>query len=183
MRYYTLELCGLKRKLPLTSISKNTKLASFSILGDVELVNKLADILAAMLKKERFDYLVGPEVKVVPLIHGVALRLGHKRFVVCRKSVKPYMVSPIILRPLPHFPRHVRQLVIDGVDAKMLKGKKVIIMDDVASTGVTIRMMRRLMEKVGAEVVKTVVVIKQGEQFDDIKDFVYLSELPVFKDK
>ena len=181
MDEYTLEICGLTRKLPLTFVSKNTRLASFNLLGDVELVDRLADVLYEKLKDVEFDFLVGPEVKVVPLIHGVALRLGHKRFVVCRKSVKPYMLAPVILKPLAYFPKHVRQLVLGGRDAALLSGKKVVIMDDVVSTGVTIRMMEKLMEKVGATVVKTVCVLRQGEQFDKMENLIFLAELPVFK--
>jgi adenine phosphoribosyltransferase len=182
VKYYTLKLCGLTRKLPLTHISKRTRLASFSILGDVELVDKLADILAKKLRSYEFDYLVGPEVKVVPLVHAVAKHLGHKRFIICRKSTKPYMISPIILKPLPYFPKHVKPLVINGQDAERIQGKKVIIIDDVVSTGVTMRMMRKLMEKVKSKVVLEVAVLKQGEQFEPMKDLLYLGELPIFKD-
>src|SRR4030042_6548815 len=183
MEYYTLKLCGLTRKLPITHVSKKSQLANFSILGDVELVNILADNLADMLRKYKFDYLVATEVKVVPLVHGVALRLGYKRFVVCRKSVKPYMIDPIIPKPLRFFPKHVKPMVIDGRDAKLLKGKKVIIADAVISTGVTMRMMKKLMEKAGAKVVKTVAILKQGEQFDPIEDLIYFEEIPVFKEE
>lgn len=181
MEYYDLSICGLTRKLPLVAVGRNTKLASFSLLGDVELVDVLADELASSLRQENFDYLVGPEVKVVPLIHGVAKRLGHKRFVVCRKSVKPYMVSPVILKPLPHFPKHIRQLVLDGRDAELIRGKRVVILDDVISTGVTMRMMNRLVEKVGAKVIRIVSVLREGEQFDKLDNLIFLGELPVFK--
>ncbi len=88
MKYYSLNICGLKRKLPLAHISKKTLLANFSILGDVELVDTLADTLAKKLKEYKFDYLVGLEIKVVPLVNGIAKRWGQKRFILCRKSVK-----------------------------------------------------------------------------------------------
>ena len=181
MDYFDLTICGLKRRLPLVYVGKNTRLASFSLLGDVELVEKVADELGEKLKKLKFDYLVGPEVKVVPLVAELAHRFKHKRFVICRKSVKPYMVAPVVLKPLPHFPKHVRQLVIDGVDAELLKGKKAVVVDDVVSTGVTVRMMGKLMEKVGAEVVAIATVLKQGEQFDKLDDFIFLGELPIDK--
>ena len=180
--YYNLEICGLKRKLPLIPISKNTKIASFNILGDTELTEKVASYLSRKLKKYKFDYLVGPEVKVVPLIHELSAKLGHKKYVICRKSVKPYMISPTILKPLSYFPKHVRPLVIDGADKELLTGKKVVIVDDVVSTGVTIRMIKKLMEKIGAQVVATAAIIRQGEkQFDEIDNFIYLTTLPVFK--
>jgi len=178
--YFDLKLCGLVRKLPLTHVGKNTRLANFSLLGDVELVAAVADELEKKLKKIKFDFLVGPEVKVVPLIAELAQRMKQKRFVICRKSVKPYMVSPVVLKPLSYFPKHIRQLVIDGSDSELLRGKKVVIIDDVVSTGVTMRMMKELAERVGAEVVATVAVLRQGKQFDDLGEFIYLGELPVF---
>ncbi|MBU0979111.1 MAG: phosphoribosyltransferase family protein [Patescibacteria group bacterium] len=181
MEYYTLQICGLTRQLPISHISKKTRLASFSILGDVELVDKLADDFAKKLKDKQIDYVVGTEVKAVPLLHGVALRLGHKRFMVCRKTVKPYMIGPVILKPLSHFPSHVKQLVLNGQDAVQLKGKRVVIIDDVISTGVTMRMMKKMMEKVGAKVVSIMVVLKQGEQFDKDLEFSFVAELPIFQ--
>lgn len=183
MKFHELTLCGLQRKLPLTYVSKNTKLAQFSILGDVELVDKLADEVSNLLKTLDIDYIVGPEVKVVPLIHGIAKRLGHPRFIVCRKSVRPYMGKPIILKPLPHFPKHSKPLVISEEDALLIKNKNVAIIDDVISTGVTMRMMNKLMEKVGAKVIKQVVVIKQGEQFDQFPNLVHFGELPIIKNQ
>jgi adenine phosphoribosyltransferase len=182
-KYYELEICGLKRKLPLTAISPNTKLASFNILGDVELINKTAQTLKKKMEKYDFDYLVGPEVKVVPLIQKLAELMDQKKYVICRKSIKPYMVSPITLEPLPHFPNHVKKLVINGAKAEILKGKKVAVIDDVVSTGVTMRMIDKLMEKIGAEVVLHGAIIRQTKsQFDEIKNFIYLTELPIFKD-
>ena len=92
------------------------------------------------------------------------------------------MISPTILKPLSYFPKHVRPLVIDGVDRNLLAGKKVVIVDDVVSTGVTLRMIKHLMEKIGVEIVATAAVIRQGEaQFDEIENFIYLTELPIFK--
>ncbi len=181
--FYELEICGLKRKLPIKAIGKRTKLANFNILGDVELVKKLADALVERLKKYQFDYLVGPEVKVVPLLYELAKKLDHQQYVVCRKTIKPYMVSPVVLKPLSYFPKHIKSLVIDGRDRQLLSDKKVAIVDDVVSTGVTMRMMKKLMERIGAKVVVCAAVIRQGEkQFDEIKNFIYLATLPIFKD-
>lgn len=181
METYTLELCGLKRELPLAFVGRNTQLASFYLPGDVELTQLIANELSLKFKSLKFDYFVGPEVKIVPLLEELAVKFGHKKFVVCRKSVKPNMVSPVIIKPLPHFPKHIKQIVLDGRDAKFLAGKKVIIIDDVISTGVTMRMMAHLMKKVGAEVVLMAAVLKQGEQFDKFENLLTLGELPVLK--
>lgn len=180
--FFELNICGLTRRLPIKPISKNTKIASFDILEDIELVQKAASQLADKLQAYQFDYLVGPEVKVVPLIYELAKLLGHSSYVICRKSIKPSMISPIVLKPLSYFPKHVKPLVIDGLDADKLKGKKVVIVDDVVSTGVTIRLVKKLMEDVGAQVVATAAIIRQGEsQFDQIDNFIYLGTLPIFK--
>ena len=181
MDTYTIELYGLKRKLPLVHIGRETKLANFTLLGDIELVDALADAFTEKFQAFSFDYLVAVEVKVAPLVHGIAKRMGHKRFVVCRKRVKPYMVDPMILRPPPGYPKHVLPLVINGNDAAFLKSKRVIVMDDVVSTGMTMRLMYALMERVGATVVASAAVLRQGEQFTQLPNFLSVGELPIVK--
>lgn len=183
MKTYTFTICGLKREIPLVHNSKHTLLANVTFLGDIELVNCLADQIASLCKNLDVDYFVCPHVKVTPLVHGVALRLGHNRFVVLRKSVKPYMESPIILRPTPDMPKHVQPLVINGKDATLLKNKKIIIIDDVVSTGITMKMVSKLMNTVGATVVKNIAVIKQGIQLTQTENLVSLYELPVFQNE
>jgi adenine phosphoribosyltransferase len=183
IKYHKITICGLARELPIKAVSKNTKLANFNFLGDVELVEKISKQLKKKLQKYDFDYIVGPEVKVVPLLNTLAKEFKHSKYVVCRKTIKRYMIKPTILKPLPYFPKHIKPLVIDGPDANLLRRKKVAIVDDVVSTGVTMRMLRKLMENIEAEIVVTAAVIKQGEkQFDEIKNFVYLATLPIFKE-
>ena len=182
MEYYSLEICNLKRQLPIKAVGRTSSLASFSILGDVELVEKVADQLVEKLSDFEFDCLAGPESKVVPLLHVISKKLGHPRYVVCRKSIKSYMVSPVVLKPLPYFPKHVKSLVLDGVDAELIRNKRVVIIDDVVSTGVTMRMMKKIVEQAEGKVVACAAVIRQGEnQFDTIDNFIYLATLPIFK--
>ncbi|MCX6792263.1 MAG: phosphoribosyltransferase family protein [Candidatus Gottesmanbacteria bacterium] len=181
MKTYTFTICGLTRKIPLVHNSKRTLLANVTFLGDIELVNCLADKLAAICKDMKADFFVCPHVKVTPLVHGVALRLGHKRFVVLRKGVKPYMDSPVILRPLPDMPKHVQPLVINGPDARLLKEKNVIVIDDVISTGTTMRMVSHLMEMVGARVICSFAVIRQGNTALTIPNLRSLYDIPIFK--
>lgn len=183
MDYYELKICGLTRQLPIVAVGKNTSFANFSLLGDVELTQKIAEKFVEMLKQVQHDIVVGPEVKVVPLIFELARRFKQEKFVVCRKSVKPYMVRPVILKPLDYFPKHVRQLVIDGPDAELLKNKRVVVLDDVVSTGVTMRMMGKLMEKVGAKTVLFAAVLKQGKQFDGTPEIFCLETIPVLDRK
>lgn len=174
MDYYTLKINGLTRKLPLVTLGAKIKVASFNLLGDQELVDKLARILVSKFKGIDFDYLVGPEVKVVPLLHELTHILKKKRYVVCRKEIHGYMVSPIKTSFQPG-------LVIDGNDAKMLKGKKVIIIDDVVTSGQTISAVEELMKKSGAKVAAKFAVFKQGDRLQKFQEkLIFLYSLPVF---
>lgn len=181
METYTIELYGLTRVLPLIHIGKHTKLANFSLLGDIELVDALADAFVEKFRAFSFDYLVAVDVKVVPLVHGIAKRLGHKRLVVCRRKVKPYMVHAVVARPPSDYPKHVQQLVINGSDASLVSGKRVIVMDDVVSTGKTMQLAHTLMEQVGAVVVASAAVLRQGDQFTMLSNFISVGALPVVK--
>lgn len=181
--YHTLRICGLERQLPIKAVSKNTKLASFNILGDAELVDAVAEEMYKRLRKYTFDVIIGPESKVVPLLHELAQKFNHSRYVVCRKSIKPHMISPVVLDPQPHFPRHAKRLVIDGKDVDFIKGKKVAIVDDVVSTGVTMRMMKELIKRSGASPAVLATILRQGEMpFDELDNLVYLETLPIFKE-
>jgi adenine phosphoribosyltransferase len=175
MDYYTLKLCGLIRKLPVVSLGSHLKIASFNLLGDGELVERVAEELEKKIKKFDFDYLVGPEVKVVPLLQALAQKLGKPRYVVLRKNIMGYMVKPTSNKSKP-------TLVLNGPDAELLKGRKVVIVDDVVSTGRTIKVVAELMESVGGKVVGVAAVLKQGKQQEKSKPcFIYLGSLPLFQ--
>jgi len=155
VEYYNLELCGLKRKLPIVSLGPKLKIASFNLLGDGELV--------------------GPEVKVVPLLQVLAKKLNKPRYIILRKNIMGYMTQPITNKSKP-------SLVLNGPDAKLLKGKKVIIIDDVVSTGRTIKVVQELMKMADAEAVGAVAVFKQGEKEEKIGiPFSFLGKLPLFQ--
>lgn len=174
MNYYILKLCGLTRRLPIVALSPKVKIASFNLLGDVVLVQATAEALAKKLKKFDFDFLVGPEVKVVPLLQELSKLLGKERYITCRKQIRGYMVKPLVTRTKP-------QLVLDGVDRERLRSKKVAIVDDVISTGRTIKVVKELMKEAGAEVVCTAAVLKQGSPKDLEKGVIFLKKLPLFK--
>ena len=174
MTYYTLKICGLTRNLPIVSLGPKLKIASFNLLGDGELVEAVAKDLAKEIKKFEFDYLVGPEVKVVPLLQVLSQKLKKPRYIILRKNIMGYMTKPITNKYKPN-------LVLNGPDADLLKDKKVIIVDDVVSTGRTIRVVGDLMTMARAEVVAAVAVLKQGEKEEEIEPtFFYLGNLPLF---
>jgi len=174
MDFYTLNFGNHKRMLPIVALTPRIKVASINFLGDRELVNYFAKELKKKIENIDFDYLVGPEVKVVPILHELTDLLDKDRYIVCRKEIHGYMVSPK--------KTDGRQgLVIDGADAEIIKDKKVIILDDVVSSGRTLKEVSLLMNYCGAEVVAYVSVFRQIIELpDDFKDLIYIGTLPVF---
>lgn len=173
MQFYDLKLLGLSRRLPILPLGPKRKIASFNLLGDRDLVNRSAGELVKKVGDIDFDFLVGPEVKVVPLLHEMANILGHDRYVVSRKSIMGYMLKPISSKTKP-------VLVLDGRDALLLKGKKVIIVDDVVSTGRTVKVLSELMNDIGTKVVGIASIFKQGDQLQsELNDLIYLAKLPI----
>lgn len=174
MEYHTLTIGKLTRRLPLVTIGKSLKVASFNLLGDRELVEAIAPLMLEKLKGIKFDYLVGPEVKVVPLLHVMAQKLGQSRYIVCRKNIHGYMVLPLRSKIKDG-------LVIDGQDAQLIKGKKVVVVDDVVTSGNTLEIMDDLVGKAGGEVICHLAIIKQGEApLKTSGKVIFLGKLPVF---
>lgn len=175
MEFYRLKLCGLRRELPIVSLGPKLKIASFNLLGDSELVEAVARELVKKLERLDFDFLVGPEVKVVPLLHELTKKLNRKFYIVCRKQIYGYMVSPVSSHTKPG-------LVINGPDAQLIKGKRVVLIDDVVSTGRTMKVLELLMEEVGAKVVARITILKQGSRSEEaVRDLVFLGRLPLFR--
>ncbi len=153
------------------------KVASVSLLGDVELVQAASEELVRRLKPVHPEVLVGPETKVVPLLQKMSELMQLPRYVVCRKGRQAYMIDPVVVSPSELRNRRVREMAIDGQDAKYLQGKRVVIVDDVVFTGSSFWMVKQLIEKVGANYCGLVAVFRQGEKFQGQVDF--LSKLPV----
>lgn len=174
MNTYSLDFFGIKRELPIIPISPKIKVPSISLLGDVQLTEIAATKLAEKLSSLEIDYLVGPEVKVVPLLFSLSQHLHKDRFIVCRKGIKGYMTNPLILYPA----NPSESLVIDGPDRQLISDKNIAIIDDVVSSGTTINNISTLLEKAGARVIATAAIFKQGDRYQE--SLIYLSELPIF---
>ena len=174
MKYHRLEIDGLVRELPIVSLTPKIQVASVNLLGDIEMVEVFAKRIVDKIKDLNFDHLVGPEVKVVPLLHEISRIMDKPRYVVCRKQIFGYMVKPIKTRLKPG-------LVLDGSDAEVIRGKKVIIVDDVVSSGRTLRVVEELMVSVDVEVVTNLAVFKQGGIQEGLpKKFIFIEKLPTF---
>ena len=175
---YPVEVAGIKRSLPLFEVKPGLKIAVLNILGDTELVEAAADALAARLARLEYDLLVTAEAKSIPLIYALSVR-AHKPYVVLRKVHKPYMGETIQAETLSITTGAPQTLHLDEKDRALAAGKRVVLVDDVISTGSTLQGMRLVMAKAGAEVVAESAIFTEGEraQWEHI---IALGHLPVF---
>jgi len=175
---YPVEIAGVKRDLPLFEVAPGVRIAVLNILGDVELTEAAAEALAKRLQAVDFDVLVTAEAKSIPLIYALALRT-RKPYVVLRKAYKPYMGETLQAETLSITTGKPQTLYLDEKDRAMLKGKRVVLVDDVISTGSTLQGMRLVMEKAGAEVVAEAAIFTEGDRAK-WRDIIALGHLPVF---
>ena len=168
--WYDITVAGLRRRLPVVPINDSLWIAAFVLWGDVELTNLSARLLAERLRAFRFDYVVSVEAKALPLAHMIATYLSDPQsgryfpYVVCRKSVKGYMKSPLTVEVKSITTAATQTLVLDGSEAARLAGARVAVVDDVVSTGGSLRAVDELMRRVGAQVVaRAAVLLEEGD--------------------
>ena len=174
---YEIDIAGLKRELPLCKVSDDLYIGAFVIFGDVELTVHCA---AELLKRApEYDYLVAPEAKSIPLLYEMARQSGAEKYFLARKKAKAYMTDVFEVKVQSITTAGEQTLVMDGADARQLQGKKVLILDDVISTGESLHAMEVLMEKAGAIVAGRMAILAEGDaaKRDDI---ITLAPLPLF---
>lgn len=177
---YPVDIAGVHRDLPLFEIKPGLRIAILNILGDTELVQACAAALAERLSGVQFDVLLTAEAKSIPLAHALAVET-RKPYVVLRKVYKPYMGSALKTETLSITTGEPQYLYLDEKDIELMRGRKVVIVDDVISTGSTLQGMRMLVQKAGAEVVGETAVFTEGERAK-WRDVIALGHLPVFSD-
>jgi adenine phosphoribosyltransferase len=177
---YPVDIAGVHRELPLFEVKPGLRIAILNILGDVELVHACAKALKDKLKNFEFDVLVTAETKSVPLAHMLAVETK-RPYIVLRKNYKPYMGEAIKVETLSITTGQPQLLILDEKDMVLVKGRKVVIVDDVISTGSTLQGMRLLMQKAGANVVAESAIFTEGERAK-WGSIVCLGHLPVFTD-
>lgn len=177
MKEYVLTVAGLERKLPIVQISDTLEIASFVILGDVELAVQAAAELVARIPQ--VDYLITAEAKGIPLVHELARILGMKRYFVARKSIKPYMTEPLVIEVYSITTQTKQLLCLSREESEEIRGKRILIVDDVISTGESIRAMESLVKKAGGKVAGKAAILAEGDSADR-KDIIFLEKLPVF---
>ncbi len=174
---YELQVAGLSRKLPIIQISDSLAIASFVILGDTELVCESAKVLADRLPE--VDVLVTAEAKGIPLVFEVSKILGMKNYIVARKSIKAYMDTPLVNEVESITTKEKQMLCLDGNDVVLIQGKRVAIIDDVISTGESLRAVEALVKKAGGEIVAKAAILAEGDAADRT-DIIFLEKLPLF---
>jgi adenine phosphoribosyltransferase len=178
--YHTVEIAGLQRNLRLFQIKPGLKIAILNILGDTELVQASAKGLAEKLNTIQYDVLVTAEAKSIPLAHALSVETK-KPYVVLRKSYKPYMGDALKAETLSITTGQPQTLILDEKDVEMMKGKKVVIIDDVISTGSTLQGMRMILNKAGSSVVAEAAIFTEGDRAQ-WSNIISLGHLPLFTD-
>jgi adenine phosphoribosyltransferase len=179
--YYPVEIAGLQRQLRLFQVAPGIRIAVLNILGDTELVEASAKSLAEKLAGIEFDLLVTAEAKSIPLAHAISVKT-RKPYVVLRKVYKPYMGVALSAETLSITTGEPQMLYLDEKDLELVKGKGVILLDDVISTGSTLQGMRLVMEKAGARIVAEAGIFTEGERAR-WRHIIALGHLPIFTDQ
>lgn len=177
---HTVEVAGLKRDLPLFEVAPGVRIAIVNILGDSELVQAASKALAAKLSPIESDLIVTAEAKSIPLIYALASELK-KPWAVLRKTYKPYMGDALRTETLSITTGQAQSLYLDEKDRPLMVGKKIVLVDDVISTGSTLQGMQLLVNKAGAEVVARAAIFTEGDRAK-WQDIIALGHLPVFAD-
>jgi adenine phosphoribosyltransferase len=177
---YPVDIAGVHRELTLFEIKPGLRIAILNILGDTELVTACARALAEKLSTTEYDVVVTAETKSIPLAHAFSVET-RKPYVILRKSYKPYMGQALSAETLSITTGQPQTLYLDQKDRDLMTGKRVVILDDVISTGSTLQGMRLLMQRAGANVVAEAAIFTEGERAK-WSDVVSLGHLPVFTD-
>lgn len=174
---YEMDIAGLKRDLPLCKVTDDLYIGAFVMFGDVELTVHCA---AELLKRApEYDYIIAPEAKSIPLLYEMARQSGAEKYFLARKGAKAYMSGVFEVAVKSITTMHVQKLVIDTADAEMIKGKRMLIIDDVISTGESLHAMEELVTKAGGVIVGKMAVLAEGDA-KDRDDIIVLGNLPLF---
>lgn len=176
--FYPVEIAGLKRNLRLFEVAPGLRIAILNILGDTELTQAAAKALAEKLKAIEYDVLVTAEAKSIPLAYALAVETGMP-YIVLRKSYKPYMGDALKAETLSITTGQPQTLILDEKDRHLIRGKKVVVVDDVISTGSTLQGVRLILEKAGASVAAETAIMTEGEK-SKWRDIISLGHLPLF---
>ena len=174
---YEMDIAGLQRELPLCRVTDDLYIGAFVMFGDVELTVHCA---AELLKlAPEYDYIIAPEAKAIPLLYEMARQSGAEKYFLARKGAKAYMTGVFEVEVRSITTMHIQKLVIDTEDAKMINGKRMLIIDDVISTGESLHAMEELVTRAGGIIAGKMAVLAEGDAYNR-SDIITLGKLPLF---
>lgn len=174
---YHMTVAGLERDLPICRVTDNLYIGAFVIFGDQELT--VAAAKALLEKAPEYDYLLTAEAKGIPLIHEMARQSGAKKYFLARKGPKLYMSGVFESAVHSITTAKEQKLYLDTADAEMMKGKRILLVDDVISTGESLAGLEALVQKAGGEIAGRMAILAEGDA-QSRDDIIYLEKLPVF---
>lgn len=177
MLTYPITIAGVDRELPICPLNENLAIGAFVIFGDPELTTAVAQAL--LERAPEYDYVITAEAKGIPLAHEMARLAGNRKYFVARKKAKAYMTGVFEVKVHSITTAGEQSLFLDKADAELIKGSKILIVDDVISTGESLRAVEELVEAAGGNIVGKMTVLAEGDaQVRD--DIIYLEKLPLF---
>lgn len=177
MKSYHMNIAGLDRALPLCPLNDELSIGAFVIFGDPELTTACAKALLA--RAPAYDYLISAEAKGIPLVHEMARLAGNQKYMLARKSPKLYMTGVMEVTVQSITTAKEQKLYLDTADAELMRGKRVLIVDDVISTGASLHAVEELVKEAGGIVCGRMAVLAEGDA-QNRGDIIYLEKLPLF---
>lgn len=176
-QYYKMNIAGLDRALPLCPLNDKLKIGAFVIFGDPELTTACAQAL--LDRAPEYDYLISAEAKGIPLVHEMARLAGNQKYFLARKAAKLYMTGVFEVTVRSITTAKQQKLYLDTADAELMRGKRILIVDDVISTGESLRAIEQLVEQAGGNVCGRMAILAEGDATKR-EDLIYLEKLPLF---
>ena len=179
-KYYRMTIAGVERDLPICPLNDKLMIAGFVIFGDPELTTACAQAL--LDKAPEYDYMISAEAKGIPLVHEMARLAENQKYFLARKSPKLYMTGVFGVEVKSITTAATQHLYLDKADAEMMKGKRILIVDDVISTGESLRAIEALVAQAGGEICGRMSILAEGDAARR-GDLIFLEELPLFNAK
>ena len=176
---YTMRVAGLERQLPLCKVSDDLYIGAFIMFGDAELTVACAKALLEKVPADSYDYMLTAEAKSIPLIHEMARQSGARKYFIARKGSKVYMPDPIHVSVRSITTLRQQDLFLGADDCALIKGKRILIVDDVISTGESLHALEELVRTAGGTVTGRAAILAEGDALSR-KDITFLAPLPVF---
>ena len=175
--YYTMNVAGLQRQLPICPVNDTLSIAGFVIFGDQELTVACAREL--LKKAPEYDYIITAEAKGIPLAHEMARQHGDAKYILARNGPKLYMRDIFSVSVQSITTAKEQKLYLDGADAALMQGKRILVVDDVISTGESLKALEALVEKAGGQICGRMAILAEGDA-QERPDLIYLEKLPLF---